>query len=344
MRHLRIQKNGNTTKIRKKVRSSPTGLFLMNMQCSIQWNSNHSVKNKSQWAVRLLFRALHGHLFKVSAEYHMQSKTQQAESGPTTKPCEVQKDVTLIPHLRPQPDAPGSTEPAVLRLPRASCARPPRDHPAGLPPLSCWESESKTGTFSRTNRIWGCRVAAFYFCPTKWAIWRGVGSLTLQPARKVKSWVKLHGIYETPQGRKSITSHLEPLFMVSYTKPLPLPGSSSVLCSPKHYMVKLSPTKNKLQFFYILLLRWYTSTLTSYVTIIQPLSQITQYLTFGYTSSFQSSQQKRRTLIFFQYHQKIQPPSFSATLGLSCLDLNHKNVRSSQVGKKGCKEKTKLYL
>lgn len=53
---------------------------------------------------------------------------------------------------------------------------------------------------------------------------------------------------------------------------------------------------------------------------------------------------KEKNSNFLQYHQKIQPTSFSATLGLSCLDLNHKNVRSSQVGKKGCEEKTKLYL
>lgn len=56
-------------------------------QCSIQWKSNHLVKTKFWLAVRFLFRALYGHLFEASAENHMQSKTQQAESGHTTKLC-----------------------------------------------------------------------------------------------------------------------------------------------------------------------------------------------------------------------------------------------------------------
>lgn len=34
--------------------------------------------------------------FKASTDYHTQSKTQQAESGCTTKPYEVQTDVILI--------------------------------------------------------------------------------------------------------------------------------------------------------------------------------------------------------------------------------------------------------
>lgn len=71
----------------EKVWSSSTGIlkiFLVNMQCSIQWKSNHLVKTKFWLAVRFLYRAFYGHLFEASAEYHMQSKTQQAESGHTT--------------------------------------------------------------------------------------------------------------------------------------------------------------------------------------------------------------------------------------------------------------------
>ena len=86
-----------------------------------------------------------------------------------------------------------------------------------------------------------------------------VRSLTLQPACKVKSRVKLHSIYETLRGRKSIVSHWEPLFTVSYAKPLLLPGwvivpvgTSSALCSPKHYVVKLRSTKTNYDFIFFL--------------------------------------------------------------------------------------------
>ena len=86
----------------------------------------------------------------------------------------------------------------------------------------------------------GCRVAAislFYY----YFFLLQMRSPTTQPVYKVKSWVKLHSIYETQWGRKSMASHLKPLFMVSHTKPSPLPGCTVVLviaiyalCSPKH--------------------------------------------------------------------------------------------------------------
>lgn len=45
-----------------------------------------------------------------------------------------------------------------------SCARPPRDHPGGLPPPRrfCWESDSRTGTFPRADGIWAVGWLAFF--------------------------------------------------------------------------------------------------------------------------------------------------------------------------------------
>lgn len=135
------------------------------------------------------------------------------------------------------------------RAPLGELCKTSQGPPGGLPPLRgfCWEWDGKMGTFSRTDRIGAVGQLLFFI---GWAIWCQVRSLTLQPVCKVKSWVKLHSIYETLQGRKSIASHLQPLFMASHTKPLPLPGwptvltgSSFALCSPKHYIVKFSPTK-----------------------------------------------------------------------------------------------------
>lgn len=131
-------------------------------------------------------------------------------------------------HIKLQPEAPGSI------VWRKTSQGPP------------WRAstpfDSRMGMFSCTDGIWAVKQLGFDFCWvfffTEWATWCKVRRLTLQPVCKVKSRVKLHSIYETLQGRKSIASHLQPLFTASYTKPLTLPGwatvpvgSSSALCS-----------------------------------------------------------------------------------------------------------------
>lgn len=117
-----------------------------------------------------------------------------------------------------------------------------RHHLGALPDPTCFRGEWswKTGMLSCIHGIWAaglqpflCFIIIFFLLQMR--------SPTTQPVYKVKSWVKLHSIYETQWGRKSMASHLKPLFMVSHTKPSPLPGCTVVLviaiyalCSPKH--------------------------------------------------------------------------------------------------------------
>lgn len=119
---------------------------------------------------------------------------------------------------------------------------------ATSPCMLLWRIRLQMGMFSCTDGIWAVRLLCVFFHRVSHLT--RVRSLTIQPVCEVKSWVKLHSIYETLRGRKSIASRLEPLFMVSYTKLLPLPGcaimlavSIYALCSPKHYIVKFNPRK-----------------------------------------------------------------------------------------------------
>lgn len=127
--------------------------------------------------------------------------------------------------------------------------------PWGLPCCPGWYQAANGHVFMSWWDL-GCRIAAFFFFFHWVSHLTRVRSLTIQPVREVKSWVKLHSIYETLRGRKSIAARLEPLFMVSYTKLLPLPGcaitpvvSIYALCSPKHYVVKFNPRKTNQEFF-----------------------------------------------------------------------------------------------
>lgn len=132
-----------------------------------------------------------------------------------------------------------------------SCARPPRDHPGGLPPPRrfCWESDSRTGTFPRADGIWAVGWLAFF--PLSEPSDTGWEASHSKLHTRLKAELNCTAFMKHCRGKKkSIASHSKPLFMASYTKPLQLPGwattsvsSSSVLSSLTYYIVKPSPKK-----------------------------------------------------------------------------------------------------
>lgn len=89
------------------------------------------------------------------------------------------------------------------------------------PRCFCGESSWKTGMFSCHPWNLGYRAVAIF---SFFMFFLQMRSSTTQPAHKVKSWVKLHSIYETRWRRKSIASHLQPLFNGLAHKALPLPS------------------------------------------------------------------------------------------------------------------------
>lgn len=120
-------------------------------------------------------------------------------------------------HLRLKPEAPGfrqhgaySSHASLSELCKTSQGPPRR---AATTQALLLGIRQQNGHVSTYRWDLSCRVAGFF--STVWAIWHRVRSLTLQTAYKVKSWVKLHSIYETLQGKKSIASHSKPLFMAS---------------------------------------------------------------------------------------------------------------------------------